>query len=60
MGGYAVRKSAQILENIAYVLGIELMCVLQALDLLGRRVEGRLVRVYEEARKKIKFMEKDR
>lgn len=34
MGGYAARKARTVYENIAYILGIELMCCLQAIDLL--------------------------
>jgi histidine ammonia-lyase len=59
MGGFAARKSGMMLENMGYVLGIELMCALQALDLKGKKLEGKLGKVYGEARKKVRFLEKD-
>lgn len=34
MGGFAARKSLLMLENIAYILGIELILALQAADMI--------------------------
>lgn len=35
MGGFAARKSKTIVDNVAFILGIELMAALQSGDLLS-------------------------
>ena len=35
MGGFAARKSRILLDNMAFIVGIELMAALQSIDLLS-------------------------
>jgi histidine ammonia-lyase len=42
MGGFAVRKAKTLFENISYILGIELMMALQAVDLLELKPSKKL------------------
>lgn len=62
MGTIAARKAASIVHNTSYVLAIELLCAVQAIDLqksadrLG--TAGRAV--YERVRREISYMDKDR
>ena len=42
MGGYAARKSNEMLENISYIIGIELFHALQAIDMVGKPTTKRL------------------
>lgn len=42
MGGFAARKAKMIYENISFILGIELMCALQAIDLLKLKPSRKL------------------
>lgn len=37
MGGFAARKAKIILNNMAHILGIELMCVLQSVDIIDKK-----------------------
>ena len=61
MGTIAARKAKQILSNVEYVLAIELMCAVQALDFLSDLKPGSGVKVaYELVRSKVPFLEKDR
>lgn len=61
MGTIGARKAAQILENVRTVLGIELMCAAQALDLQEKRRLGVGTQAaYNVIRKIVSFMEEDR
>ena len=51
MGGYAARKSRELMENISFIIGIELMHCLQAVDIIGKKPSAKLQKVHEEARK---------
>lgn len=42
MGGFASRKAKMICENVAYILGIELLCCLQSIDLLQLKPSKKL------------------
>lgn len=42
MGGFAARKAKILYDNMAFILGIELMCALQAVDLLQMRPSSKL------------------
>ena len=60
MGGYAARKSRELMENISFIIGIELMHCLQAVDMIGKKPSAKLQKVHEEARKSgILFIEED-
>ena len=61
MGTIGARKAAQILENVRMVLGIELMCAAQALDLQEKRKLGAGTEAaYKVIRGAVEFMEEDR
>jgi histidine ammonia-lyase len=61
MGTIAARKAAQITSHAAAVLGIELMCAAQAIDLQEKRKQGRGTSVaYRELRGRVEMMENDR
>lgn len=61
MGTIGARKAAQILENVRMVLGIELMCAAQALDLQEQRKLGAGTdAAYRVIRNVVDFMEEDR
>lgn len=61
MGTIGARKAAQILENVRMVLGIELMCAAQALDLQEKRKLGAGTEAaYKAIRGAVEFMEEDR
>lgn len=61
MGTIAARKAAQILENVRAVLGIELICAAQALDLQEKRRLGAGTQAaYDVIRAVVDFMEEDR
>lgn len=59
MGGYAARKSREVLENISYILGIEFMCALQATSIIAKRPSEKLQKIFEGARKYIHYIEED-
>jgi histidine ammonia-lyase len=59
MGGYAARKSMEMLDNISYILGIELMCALQSVNLIRKKPSEYLYRIHQNARKFIKYLDKD-
>jgi histidine ammonia-lyase len=50
MGGYAARKSREVLENMAYILGIELMHCLQAVDLIEKTPSKKLFQIHQKVR----------
>lgn len=56
MGGYAARKSREVLENISYILGIEFMCALQATSIIGKKPSEKLQKIFEGARKYIHYV----
>lgn len=61
MGTIAARKAQAILSNTEFVLAIELLCAMQALDFLGKLKPGKGVEVvYKLVREKVPFLEKDR
>lgn len=61
MGTIAARKAAVVTAHVFNVLGIELMCAAQAIDLLDRRKMGAGTRAaYELLRDRVTFMENDR
>ena len=53
MGTFAALKSLRVMENVERVLGIELMCACQALDLTVEEKFTRNFRVNREMREKI-------
>lgn len=60
MGGFAARKAKIIYENISYILGIELMCALQAIDLLQLKPSEKLNEIRNKVRKSIAYMPVDK
>ncbi|MDO4799536.1 MAG: histidine ammonia-lyase [Bacillota bacterium] len=64
MGTIAARKAGEILRNAEYVVAIEMLAALQALDLQGFDQADRLSlanrKVYDIIREKVTFMQKDR
>ena len=61
MGTIAARKAKQILSNVEYVLAIELLCALQALDFLREfKGGGGAEIIYKLAREKVPYLDKDR
>lgn len=61
MGTIAARKAQTILSNVKYVLAIELLCAMQALDFLGDLKPGEGISiVHKLVREKIQFLENDR
>ncbi len=49
MGAHAARKAARIVHHVSLVLGIELLCASQALDLLAPLAGGRGVEIARQA-----------
>ena len=61
MGMTSANKAVAVVENVRRVLGIELLCACQGIDLRGDFKPGRPLRpVYERVRRDIAFAEKDR
>ncbi len=61
MGMTSANKAVTVIENVRRVLGIELLCACQGVDLRGSFKPGRALRpVYERVRRDIAFAEKDR
>ncbi|MDA3838560.1 MAG: histidine ammonia-lyase [Candidatus Delongbacteria bacterium] len=61
MGTHAARKMLTILENVTTVISIELLCAAQALDYRDPSQSAKAIKnVYDEIRKSISFMKKDR
>jgi histidine ammonia-lyase len=61
MGMTAANKARHVSEHVLRVLGIELICACQAVDLRGELKSGpRLDAVYELVRERVPFAEKDR
>ena len=60
MGGTSAYKLCQILDNCEYVLAIELMNALQAIDLNAPlRLSPRTLQVAEDFRSRVDFMDTD-
>lgn len=61
MGGFAARKALQVIENVEYVVAIELLCACQALDFVRPLKTTKLLeKVHALVRSKVPFYEKDR
>ncbi|MFX1251644.1 MAG: histidine ammonia-lyase [Promethearchaeota archaeon] len=63
MGALAARKAYKILENLQYILAIEILCATQALDYSiqeGQEPSPSLKRVWETVRSVVDFRSKDR
>jgi histidine ammonia-lyase len=61
MGTIAARKAREILNNVEFVLAIELLCFAQALDFLEGLQSGKGVDVaYKLVREKVSYLNKDR
>ena len=60
MGTIGAMKCRTILENTAFVLGIELMCACQALDIRKIPSSPVIERIKQEVRKEIEHLHKDR
>ncbi len=61
MGTHAARKALTIVENAEYVLAIELLCAMQALDFRKPLQPAEATaRLYERVRRDIPFWDKDR
>lgn len=61
MGTISARKALAILSNVEFVLAIELLCAMQALDFLRDLKAGDGIEVvYKLVREKVRFLERDR
>jgi histidine ammonia-lyase len=61
MGTIAARKAATIVGHVKMILGIELMCAAQAIDLQEKRKMGKGTEAaYKAIRSKVEMMENDR
>ena len=61
MGTIAARKAQQILSNVEYVLAIELLCAMQALDFMKEFKGGDGAEsTYKVVREKVLYLDKDR
>jgi histidine ammonia-lyase len=61
MGLYAARKASEIVQNLEYILAIELLCACQALDFRGPlKPSDTTTAVRDLVRKSIAFWKKDR
>jgi histidine ammonia-lyase len=61
MGTIAARKTDMILENLQYVIAIELLCGAQAMDLFTNLKPGKgTLAAYKILRKNVTHMEQDR
>jgi histidine ammonia-lyase len=61
MGTIGARKAAAIMDHVKYILGIELLCGAQAIDLQERREQGRgTAAAYKAIRALVDTMENDR
>ena len=60
MGTIAARQAAEILENVRYVLAIEMIAAAQGIDFLGEKPGRGTHPAYEQIRKLVPFIENDR
>ncbi|MCK5005384.1 MAG: histidine ammonia-lyase [Candidatus Aminicenantes bacterium] len=59
MGNFAARKAGEIVGNVKYILAIELMASLQALDFYKEKTSPKLEKVKSVVRSKVPFLEQD-
>ena len=60
MAPYAARKAVMILENVQYIVAIELLCAAQAVDFHDHRRLGKGTKtVYDKLRKEVSPIKKD-
>lgn len=61
MGTIGARKATAIVDHVKIILGIELLCGAQAIDLQERRAQGAgTSAAYKAIREKVEMMENDR
>lgn len=56
MGGFAARKCRVLLDNMTYILGVELLNCLSAVDLEHKAPSVKLKRIRDEVRKQIPLL----
>ncbi len=59
MGNFAARKAGEIIGNVKYILAIEIMASLQALDFYKEKVSVQLEKVKNLVREKVPFLKQD-
>jgi len=61
MGGFAARKSLMVVENVENIIGIELMCASQGIDLLRPLKSTKpLENLHKTVRNRVSYLDKDR
>jgi len=60
MGGFAARKALSIVENVEFIIAIELLCACQAKDFIKEETTKPLQSVYKLVREHVKYWDKDR
>ena len=61
MATYAARKLSDIAENTATIIGIEIMAACQSIDFHDHlNTSPSLYKVYQQVRKQVPFLDKDR
>lgn len=61
MGGWAARKALRVVENVEFVLAVELLCACQALDFLRPLTSTKPIEaVWNLVRSQVTFMDSDR
>lgn len=60
MGTIAARKARSILENVQYVLAVELLCAVQGIDFRGRKPGAGTAKAYASVRNRIPKLGDDR
>jgi len=59
MGNFAARKASEIIYNVKYILAIEILSALQALDFYEYKTSPALERIKNIVREKVPFLEED-
>ncbi|MCK4836629.1 MAG: aromatic amino acid lyase, partial [Candidatus Aminicenantes bacterium] len=59
MGTIGARTAREIIQNVKYILAIELIVGLQALDFYEMRTSKILEKIKAQVRQKVPFLEKD-
>jgi len=59
MGNFAARKAGEIIGNVKYILAIEIMASLQALDFYKEKTSSKLEKVKTVVRELVPFLEQD-
>ncbi len=59
MGNFAARKASEIIYNVKYILAIEILSALQALDFYEYKTSPVLERIKNIVREKVPFLEED-